>query len=271
MPTCKLCLSEATLRNSHIHPEFLYRDLYNDQHQLMGINGEGHRGYAVLQKGLRDSLLGDCCESFLNREYENPFLRDWIDAGVPETFRDEGVVYSVKVPDYARFKLFHLSILLRASWSGLGTYADVSLGPKHEERIRRMLLGGDPGKAWLYPIFGYGVADLRGKEPWPILSRPMVTELGGLRTYASIYAGVAWNIGVASHLSREFSTLGLQPDGTLHVIATDFRDTVEAKLAADNLRAAEAGRPVAAELHGRASRMEYRGVNGIRGIVRGHR
>ncbi len=59
--------------------------------------------------------------------------------------------------DYATFKLFHLSVLFRASVSSLSTFQEVNLGALHEERIRQMLLNEDPGKDWEYPILGFAV------------------------------------------------------------------------------------------------------------------
>ena len=46
--------------------------------------------------------------------------------------------------EYEPFKLFHLSVLFRASVSTLPTFADVSLGP-HEERLRNLLLARRAG------------------------------------------------------------------------------------------------------------------------------
>jgi hypothetical protein len=234
MDTCKLCLKETSLQKSHIYPESLYRDLYNDEHQMIGVHGQGERGYSLPRKGQREPLLGGCCEELLNREYETPFARDWLDAKIPERLVHEGV-HVVVVPNFANFKLFHLSILLRASWSSNATYSNVSLGP-HEDRIRKMVLTHDPGESWQYPIFGYAVADLKEHKPKPMVTRPEKMNFHGLTTYSSIYGGVCWNIGVGSHASREFSAIALQPDGTLYIAATDFRDSVEARHAGELLR-----------------------------------
>ncbi len=54
---CCLCHNEETLCNSHIVPEFLYRDLYDGNHNMMGINGLGNKGWKELQKEYAKTFL----------------------------------------------------------------------------------------------------------------------------------------------------------------------------------------------------------------------
>lgn len=46
---------------------------------MLGINGRGRLGRKFLQKGLREPLLCEGCEQFLNDNYEKPFKRYWFD------------------------------------------------------------------------------------------------------------------------------------------------------------------------------------------------
>ena len=68
--SCRLCLQPKIVRKSHVVPEYLYRDLYNDNGHMMGITGKGSKGWAKLQKGLRELLFCDDCEQLFNEKYE---------------------------------------------------------------------------------------------------------------------------------------------------------------------------------------------------------
>ena len=66
MPTCRLCHRDKALRFSHIVPEFLYADLYNEKRHMMGINGRGTKGWKPLQQGIREHLFCERCEQHFN-------------------------------------------------------------------------------------------------------------------------------------------------------------------------------------------------------------
>jgi hypothetical protein len=128
MSLCRLCHLDRDLRNSHIVPEFLYDDLYNANGHLMAINGLGSRGWKTLQEGVREYLLCEVCEQHFNEYCEKPFRTQWVEAApLPNPWNVEGIHWACF--DYASFKLFHLSVLFRASVSSLPTFAAVSLGP----------------------------------------------------------------------------------------------------------------------------------------------
>jgi len=131
---CRLCLNDRVLCNSHIVPEFLYGDLYNDQHKLMGITGQGNKGWMPLQKGIREYLFCSDCEQHLNEKYEKPFLRQWtIDHPLPDRMQQDSIHSAVY--DYRSFKLFHLSILFRSSISSLPTFQSVNLGIHEPSKV----------------------------------------------------------------------------------------------------------------------------------------
>ena len=118
---CALCERPEPLRNSHIIPELLYSTLYDQGHRMLGINGRGPLGRKILQKGLREPLLCEGCEQFLNDKYEKPFKKYWFDKKpLPNSLRSEGI--RLRGIDYATFKLFHLSILFRCSVASSETF-----------------------------------------------------------------------------------------------------------------------------------------------------
>lgn len=180
MSICKLCLEKRALRNSHIIPEFLYSPLYNEKRYMMGINGLGNRGWRPLQKGITEKLFCDACEQHFNKHHEIPFHRQWIDQQAapnpwPSCPQDLVVVHV----DYATFKLFHLSILFRASVSTHANFSDVKLGP-HENQIREMLVANNPGASWQYPILGRALIKPVTRElVHEIITRPINVRFEG--------------------------------------------------------------------------------------------
>lgn len=214
MSICRLCHQNRQLRNSHIVPEFLYADLYNKKGHMMGINGRGRKGWRPLQQGIREHLFCDSCEQHFNEHYEKPFRKQWITANpLPNPWNAaEPLWISV---DYSSFKLFHLSVLFRAGVSSLPTFSHASLGSHHQEILRLMLLNGDAGAHWLYPVFGLALLDNETKATMQIVSQMQQGRFAGIRCYAIIYGGVQWWIGVASHRSPELEGICLQPDGRM--------------------------------------------------------
>ncbi len=62
MSYCRLCQKDRVLRNSHIIPEFLYGELYNNKHQIMGIHGRGPKGCEV-KMGRVKAMLATTCQA----------------------------------------------------------------------------------------------------------------------------------------------------------------------------------------------------------------
>lgn len=222
MPTCRLCKRESALRNSHIVPEFLYGDLYNDKNQMMGVNGQGNRGWRVVQKGLRETLLCETCEQHFNEYFEKPFRTLWIERRLLPDPWDTAGVRLVQV-EYAPFKLFHLSVLFRAGVSSLPTYQAVSLGP-HEEVIRKLLLARSPGDPWQYPIFGYAVIHPSTKRLIQMVSQAQRSKIGGRRCYGMMYGGAEWWIGVSSDRNKELMDAALRPNGQMPFHAVPWNE-----------------------------------------------
>jgi hypothetical protein len=188
---------------------------------MMGITGRGTKGWGEVQKGLWEYLFCDDCEQLLNDRYENPFLVDWIENFpltkklIPEQF------YSITVPSYERFRLFHLSVLFRASVSSKPTYREVNLA-RHEERIRKMILSSDPGENWQYLLIGYAVIHDKTNEVVNLIGRPEKRKFDDVKCYSMIYGGVEWWTTVISHRTKHLEKLALQPDGSMSVMAVPW-------------------------------------------------
>jgi hypothetical protein len=238
MPQCRLCHRPESLRDSHIVPEFLYRPLRNEKQQMSGINGRGRLGRRLIQRGLSEHLLCEACEQLLSNRYETPFLRSWLEAPALPRRSEPGRTHSITV-DYQSFKLFHLSVLFRASVSSLTSFAPVSLGP-HEERLRERILRGEPGEDWEYPIAGSLVVHDRTKEVLHIVGMPRQYRLGPQRIYTFLYGGVDWQFGVSAHRNDYFGERALKRSGRLTLRAVPWNSLPIMQEAAQALRGSDA-------------------------------
>ena len=241
MPTCRLCRKHhPALRNSHIVPEFLYRNLYNEKRHMMAIRQPQprHGASKVLQKGIREPLFCESCEQHFNEHFEKPFLDQWSTVTLPdpwETDRDS----RISVDDYSSFKLFHLSVLFRASVSSLPTYDQVALGP-HESVLRQLLLDRNPGDEFEYPVCGQAVVHHRSRRLVQAITRPELRPINSHRYYAMAYGGIEWWIKVSSHRHKEFQHLFLRPDGTILLSPIPWNELPAVRFAAMALRAPRA-------------------------------
>jgi hypothetical protein len=235
MTRCHLCLQERELRNSHIVPEFLYGKLYNDKRQLMAISGLGKHGRSLLQNGIKQHLFCEACEQHFNEKFEKPFKK-WLDARpLPNPWPLIEEAYWTAA-DYGPFKLFHLSVLFRASVCSLGTFSHVTLGPRHEERMRQLLLTCDPGSYSEYPVFGFAVIHHETRQLVPMVSTVVKSSIEGHRCWGIMYGGVQWWVSVSSHQNHMIERAGLQPDGRMVFFAEPWHQVPIIQEAARALR-----------------------------------
>lgn len=149
---CKLCLTEKKLCSSHIIPEFMYVNVYdNDPKKFYQITGSGEEvSKREHQKGLREYLLCEECESKLskNEKYadENIYGKNKnCEAVVVENQASpDGTMKASKIEglNYTKFKLFLDSIL----WRGLvcSIFETPDYGEQVMEKLRLSLYNEVP-------------------------------------------------------------------------------------------------------------------------------
>jgi len=200
---CKLCLMEADLRKSHIVPEWCYRATYDDRHRAIVKRAEISSTHFI-QKGWRQRLLCQKCEARFSR-WESWFARFWKESpGLPESMSGRTTdqqIFVMDGVDYAPFKLFHLSILWRASVASGPDFDNVSLGP-YEEKLRLMLVADNPGTEDVYPVYGMVLTHDDGSVVHEILSKPQRAKLERVTVYYSAYAGCEWTWIVADRSEK---------------------------------------------------------------------
>jgi hypothetical protein len=210
---CRLCRNPAVLRESHIVPEFLHRPVYDKDHSAIFFDMEAERR-AVRRHGLWEWLLCTDCEGRIGK-WESYFADVWFARDLrPRLVPGDGELYRMSGLDYPRFTLFHLSILWRSGVSSLAPFSDVRLGP-HEERLRRILLSGDPGPRDVYRLCAIALRDDNNSYKDDMLQLPRAGKYNGHHFYGVVFGGIHWLYTVSSHRNGWPVPSTFSQDGTL--------------------------------------------------------
>lgn len=143
----------------------MYADIYDEHHKL---NKFAPAEYVSGNRRIQRPASGEYEAEILCRDCDGDLIGGYETYGRLALYAEENQAQDGPIPehgvtetgipvtritnlDYQKFKLFLLSILWRASISSRGFFRDVNLGP-YEERIRTMILEGDPGRAEDFPI-----------------------------------------------------------------------------------------------------------------------
>lgn len=193
--SCALCKEDVELRNSHIIPEWVFRDLYDQKHRYNVLSTGPERPRPHEQKGLREKLLCTRCEEQFSR-YER-YARGVVKGGEALTVTHHPGRIEIADIEYRMFKLFQMSVLWRAGVASHRMFSRVKLGP-HQERLRLMLRRDDPGRQTDYPCLIFGVT-AHGKSIPDFIDQPSPVRLDGLNCYRFIFCGLVWVFFVAQH------------------------------------------------------------------------
>lgn len=192
---CALCLNERMLRNSHIVPEFMYNHMYDDKHRFHVIAASDPARKRQEQKGLRERLLCQDCESQLSSHER--YVSQIFSGAISVQSDRNGNLVKIEGLDYHHFRLFGLSILWRAGVSRHEYFEKVLLG-RHEESLRRLLAANNPGDPHQYGFFLSPIVhderDVKG-----FMVQPTHSHLGGHRCYRFVFGGLVWVFVVSSH------------------------------------------------------------------------
>lgn len=231
MATCRLCLNERELKNSHIIPEFFYQPLYDKKHRFHVLSTKKKRPRPMEQKGARERLLCIDCETKLSK-WETYAAKVFSNIAVANqnTKFFQRTKFSITVGDidYEKFKLFELSVLWRASISSHDLFKEIDLGP-HEEKIRSFICEESAPQADYYGSIKFALTDDDDVD----LSTGFIYQaeykyVEGYRVVRLIFGGYVWLFFVSSHSKKEYFTDAfLQTDGSLDIWkrrASDLQD-----------------------------------------------
>lgn len=204
--TCKLCGEEKELcRRSHIIPNFMYQDLFDEKHRLHLVRSERgklqHMGFR--QSGEYDGgILCQSCDNAKLGKLER-YASQTMYGGLPLIMEPrqthEGLRYwDIAELDYTQFKLFLLSVLWRASISKESLFQEVRLGP-YEKPIRQMLLTGDPGEQLRFPCWIRTYLNFKD-IPSDVLAPPSRLKVDGGFAYQFLIAGTIYTFFITKRI-----------------------------------------------------------------------
>ncbi|MEW8383712.1 MAG: hypothetical protein AB2704_17810 [Candidatus Thiodiazotropha taylori] len=192
---CKLCGKDRILKNSHIIPEFVYRPLYDEINRFHVISNQDNERNKYLQKGIREKLLCEDCENSLSKNER--YVSLVFSGSISLHITGNSQLIRVLGLDYTKFKMFALSILWIAGISSYETFEQVNLGV-HEQILREMVLGNDPGPPEKYPFLLSPIV-LEQELLNGLIVQPTVSRIAGHYAYRFVFAGLAWVFIVSKH------------------------------------------------------------------------
>ena len=140
--TCRLCLTpNVNLCASHIVPEFFYKRVYTRTHKFTAISKDPDEHVAVAQKGYREYLLCQACETKLSKwEGKLSHLTNEVASENYLTLAANRIrnVTCLTGVDYAAIKMGVLSVFWRMGIASHALFSSYELGPYSEE-LRKLL------------------------------------------------------------------------------------------------------------------------------------
>ncbi|MBF0290387.1 MAG: hypothetical protein HQM14_21450 [SAR324 cluster bacterium] len=214
---CALCREEKSVCKSHIIPEFLYTPLYDDKnHKFMVVSTDPNEFNRNPSQGVYEKLLCRDCETVLG-VYES-YAKGVLLQKIKEGITSSGKRFVVSGLDYAKVKLFLLSILWRAGITTRPEFSIVKLR-KHSEILRQMILDQQPGESYEYGCFLH-VPLFKGRVVEDMIFPPTIIRFQNQRGYKFMFGGLFWYFFVSSHteqLPTELKQKFLSKDGHLSV------------------------------------------------------
>lgn len=170
--TCQFCLEVKPIIRAHIIPVGLYPKNPNGDRFQYSLSGEGARPKTkVPHGGYDDRLVCEDCERQFSAwdDYASDFFGD---EKVPfQSLTSSGTPYRLyPLFDYAKLKLFFISMLWRAHATTLPDFVKLNIGPKYEAMAKAMIKAGDPGTPDQFAVFLLrftGTHRLLGTSPTP--------------------------------------------------------------------------------------------------------
>jgi len=210
--TCRLCKEEEKLCDSHIIPEFLFKNLYDSKHRAVELFAKGYKRF--VQKGLRDFLLCAGCEGHIAKYIETPFAKQWKKI-LPSSYSNP--ILPLSGLNYAVTKLMILANLWRAHCSKKPHWESVKLGP-YAEKIRQMINNLDPGDGKTFPIWGQLLVDRENNIHADVITPFTKSRLNRHHMYYAVFGGVEWYIVISESTEISMQDACLTTLGNMKLI-----------------------------------------------------
>jgi hypothetical protein len=228
MSLCKLCGEDRPLVRAHIIPESMY-PFDEPREPLLMVPSTPDIYPGRSRRGVydRELVCGPCEAEFSSwDDYANRLLRK--EPGERDyTYVDgEPRVYTITTYDYAKLKLFFVSLLWRASESKQSFCEHVSIGPKHTSRLRQMIRNGEPGEPEEYSVFLVRLT--HHDDAHKMVMSPQRRRHESVRFWRFQFAGYMCDIKVDQRPTPPpLCRWILRPNEPLRVFVTRFNETQE--------------------------------------------
>lgn len=194
MATCRLCLKEKKLCDSHIFPEYMYTHCYDENHKYNEFNAKIGEFNKRRPQGIYEPLLCKKCEEII-QIYED-HAKIILYKRVKPLIRSNQKPCTIDDYDYLKFKLFVLSLLWRASVSNHDMYKLISLG-KYENKLRELLLHKQNTPVDMFPSYLYQTLINDELADGVFLEiHSSKAKIGGKTIYQFIADGIFFFVGV---------------------------------------------------------------------------
>lgn len=192
---CALCQLSKTLQKSHILPEFLYDDVYDDLHSYVVLSPAPNAPARRRRKGVYERLLClDCDQRRLGRL--DDYAAKVFKGGIELEITDQADRLIVGNLSYPTFKLWQMSLLWRCGVSRSVGFEATELGP-HAELLRAMLLEERPGQPYQYGCTV--VLPSSHTVTRHFIHPPEPITIEGQRCYRASFGALWWLFTASSH------------------------------------------------------------------------
>ncbi|SEB10539.1 hypothetical protein [Paenibacillus sp. 276b] len=153
---CKLCGEFRNLVRSHIIPEGFYLPLY-DEKQVTYHSSPSRNQFKFMQKGQREYMLCNKCDRDLLGPYDKYGIEVIRDNKYINKFFSEEAEFWTNV-EYNKFKIFLLSVLLRAHFAE-NLFTGIELDRSEEEVLKEYILKESAPSIDIFPVMGVKLFD----------------------------------------------------------------------------------------------------------------
>ena len=167
------------------------------------------------------------CEQLLNDRYEKYFKALWFDNKLLPKTLEFGSCLNISSLDYKKFKLFHLSVLYRASVSTLPEFKEVTLGP-HEEKIREILWGDIFTPDGRYSILCHALIKNGSEIQYGLMTSPFkLRQPNGHLSYGFCFGGCVWYYVIDSRNMSKITNYMLNMDGKISITPISWENFLD--------------------------------------------
>jgi hypothetical protein len=222
---CKLCNQEKKLIKAHIFPKSLYRPLLAGGQPLSVLSTSPASHPYKSRIGFYDTeILCQECEKIFSPwdDYVQKILL--AEPKEKDYLINNDQKFAIKMDvDYAKLKLFFISLLWRASVSKFYFFQKIKLEP-FEQKLKNMILKGDPGDAETFAVTLAKFEDPLGM----IMPDPLRHRFDDVNYCLFYLAGYVAYIKTDKRPSAEFlKDLVMNPDRPLIIILRDLKRSKE--------------------------------------------